>query len=100
MFPPYICHSSEHRFFIALIINTITNKYTKYIVCGKCIILLCVNWAFHSLSDYTKKVMIMFSVVRDSGARMTRYTINHSVKNRGRQAWRGGGLEGGRCRGQ
>lgn len=59
------------------------------------------RWAFHSLRDYTKKkVMIMFGVVRDNGARMTRYTINHSVKNGGRQAWRGGGLEGGRCRGQ
>lgn len=34
--------------------------------------------------------MIMFSVVRDSGARMTRYTINHSVENRERQRWRGG----------
>ncbi len=45
--------------------------------------------------------MIMFSVVRDSGARMTRYTINHSVENGGRHGWReGDGLEGGRHRGQ
>lgn len=34
--------------------------------------------------------MIMFSVDRDSGARMNRHTINHSVENRGRQGWRGG----------
>ena len=34
--------------------------------------------------------MIMFIVVRDSGARMTRYTINHSVENGGRQGWKGG----------
>lgn len=34
--------------------------------------------------------MIMFSVFRDSGAHMTRYNINHSVGNGGRQGWRGG----------
>lgn len=37
--------------------------------------------ALHSLGDYSKKkVMIMFSVVRDGGARMTTSTINHSVE--------------------
>lgn len=29
--------------------------------------------------------MIMFSVVGDRGARMTRYAINHSVEEGGRQ---------------
>lgn len=40
--------------------------------------------------------MIMFSVVRGSGARMTRYNINHSVESRERQGggWGVGGLEG------
>lgn len=87
--------------FISLIINALTNKYTKYIVCSRCNILLCVYTGVLIVSVITqKKVMIMFSVVRDSGARMTRYTINHSVRSGGQQAWRGGGLEGGRCRGQ
>ena len=37
--------------------------------------------------------MIMFSVVRDGGARMTRSTINHSVEaglERGGVGWKGG----------
>lgn len=49
----------------------------------------------HVFSDYSRnKVMIMFSVVRDSGARMTRSAINHSVKDGGwlgLNAARGGG---------
>lgn len=47
-----------------------------------------------------KKVMIMFSIVRDIGARTTRNTINHSVERGWRQGCRGGCLEGGRCREQ
>lgn len=47
-----------------------------------------------------KKVMIMFSVVGDRVARMTRYTINHSDEEGGRQGCRGKGLGwGGFCRG-
>lgn len=40
-----------------------------------------------------KEVLIMFSVDGDGGgAHMSRYTINHSVKNGGRQGWGGGSV--------
>lgn len=49
----------------------------------------------YGFNDYSKKqVMIMFSVVGDSGARMARRAINHSVKNGGRMGLNGKRGEG------